>query len=134
MSPRWVVARRPPKRVHQDTSEATGSIGARPAVRTRVAPCSSVYRLLAALRPAARIGALKPVVFKVPNKFTAMRQAMRPHQTAIQDVVRAKLRLKAVVLSRGLTPQADLYQLGSRAKWLKQLPMAHRQLAPHREA
>jgi hypothetical protein len=34
-----------------------------------------------------------------------------------------------VFRSRGLTPDSDIYEPAARAKWLKQLPMAHRKLA-----
>jgi transposase len=81
------------------------------------------------LAEAYRLGGLKRVVFKAPDKFTAMRQAMRAYHTATRDMVRAKLRLKAVFQSRGLTPQGDIYESAARATWLKRLPAAHRTLA-----
>jgi len=82
------------------------------------------------LADAYRIGALKRVVFKAPDQFTALRQAMRGYHAATQDVVRAKHRLKSVFRSRGLTPTAEIYDSpGARSKWLKRLPVAHRMLA-----
>jgi transposase len=48
---------------------------------------------------------------------------------ATQDVVRVKNRLKSVFRSRGILAQSDVYQAGSRSKWLKQLPGGHRELA-----
>ncbi len=74
-----------------------------------------------------RTGGLKRLVFKAPDRFTALRQAVRAYHAATQDVVRAKLRFKSVFRSRGLNPSAEIYE--SATNWLKQLPPAYRALA-----
>jgi transposase len=47
----------------------------------------------------------------------------------VRDVVRTKNRLKAVLRSRGILADGDLYDPVARTKWLEELPAAHRQLA-----
>jgi transposase len=81
-----------------------------------------------------RTGHLQKVVFKAPKVFTALRQAVRAHQSATQDLVRAKVRLKAVFRSRGVLVDDSVYQPGGRPKWLRRLPGAYRKLAELRAA
>jgi transposase len=76
-----------------------------------------------------RTGHLKTIVYKAPKRLTALRQAVRGYQSSTQDLVRAKLRTKAVFRSRGLLVDDGIYKAEERAKWLRKLPAPYRRLA-----
>lgn len=76
-----------------------------------------------------RTGRVKTRVYKAPTQLAGLRSAACAYRLATQDVVRTKNRLKAVLRSRGIAADGDLYDTAARKKWLKQLPAAHRRLA-----
>ncbi len=76
-----------------------------------------------------RTGRIRTRVYKAPKHLTALRSAACAYRMATQDVVRVKNRLKAVLRSRGIQADGDVYREGSRKKWLKELPLGHRELA-----
>lgn len=76
-----------------------------------------------------RTGRIRTRVYKAPKHLTALRSAACAYRMATQDVVRVKNRLKAVLRSRGILAESDVYEPRSRSKWLKQLPAGHRELA-----
>ena len=76
-----------------------------------------------------RVGAVETRVFKAPQHLAALRAAVRAHSFAVADVVRAKNRLKAVFLSRGIVTDAGIYEPEHRERWLKKLSGPYRQLA-----
>jgi transposase len=75
-----------------------------------------------------RTGALETKVFKAPKQFSGLRNAVRAYGMVIQDVVRAKNRLKAVYRSRGILADGDVYDENMRTRWLAKLPPKHRRL------
>jgi transposase len=76
-----------------------------------------------------RTGAIRTRVYKAPVHLAALRNAARAHGMAVQDVVRVKNRLKAVLRSRGILSDSGVYDPETRGRWLGQLPAAHQQLA-----
>ncbi len=76
-----------------------------------------------------RTGAIRTRVYKAPLHLAALRNAARAHGMAVQDVVRVKNRLKAVLRSRGILSDSGVYDPETRGRWLGQLPAAHQQLA-----
>jgi hypothetical protein len=76
-----------------------------------------------------RVGSIETRVYKAPEHLAGLRNAVRAYSFAIRDVVRAKNRLKAVFLSRGISADASVYDPERRSEWLKKLPAQHRQLA-----
>ena len=76
-----------------------------------------------------RIGAVETRVFKAPQHLAALRSAVRAYGFAVTDVVRAKNRLKAVFLGRGLVADAGVYDPKQRKRWLAKLSGPYRQLA-----
>ena len=75
-----------------------------------------------------RTGRLRGV-YKAPKQFAGLRAAGRAYGMALQDTVRAKNRLKAVWLSRGITTDTGIYETEARKAWLKKVPPAQRQFA-----
>lgn len=75
-----------------------------------------------------RTGRIRTRVYKAPKQLAGLRSAACAYRLATQDVVRAKNRLKAVLRSRGILADTDVYDTAARNKWLKQLPAGHRQL------
>lgn len=76
-----------------------------------------------------RTGSIETRVFKAPEQLAGLRNAVRAYGFAVTDVVRAKNRLKAVFLSRGITTDGSVYEASRREEWLKQLSPPHRELA-----
>jgi len=76
-----------------------------------------------------RIGAIDTRVYKAPLHLTALKNAVRTYGMAVQDVTRAKTRLKAVLRSRGILADGSVYQPAARPRWLQRLPVTYRQLA-----
>jgi transposase len=76
-----------------------------------------------------RVGAACKRVYKPPQRFSALREAARGYQIAVQEMVRAKNRLNALYRSRGITGGGEaIYEATKRASWLDRLPAAHRAL------
>ncbi len=75
------------------------------------------------------MGAVETRVFKAPNHLAALRTAVRAYNFAVTDVVRAKNRLKAVFLGRGIVADAGVYDPERRDGWLARLSGPYRQLA-----
>jgi transposase len=76
-----------------------------------------------------RTGSVETPVFKAPEQFAALRAAVRAHGFATVDTVRAKNRVKAVFLSRGVSTDKSVYDVSRREAWLKKLGSPHRELA-----
>jgi transposase len=76
-----------------------------------------------------RTGAIETRVFKAPEYLASLRNAVRAYGFAVTDLVRAKNRLKAAFLSRGISTDAGVYDAKKRLQWLKKLPSPHRELA-----
>lgn len=76
-----------------------------------------------------RTGRIKTRVYKAPKQLAGLRSAAIAYRLATQDVVRLKNRLKAVLRSRGILADGDVYDTAARKKWLKPLPAGHRELA-----
>lgn len=76
-----------------------------------------------------RTGRVRTRVYKAPKHFAGLRSAACAYRLATQDMVRTKNRLKAVLRSRGILGDTSVYDTVARTKWLKQLPVGHRQLA-----
>jgi transposase len=77
-----------------------------------------------------RVGAIRTRVYKAPKHWTGLRSAAAIYRMAIQDVVRAKNRLKAVFRARGILADAGVYEEKGGGKWLKELPVTgHRPAA-----
>jgi transposase len=76
-----------------------------------------------------RLGAVETRVFKPPQHLAALRAAVRAHSFAVADVVRAKNRLKAVFLGRGIVTDAGVYEPEHRERWLRKLSGPYQQLA-----
>jgi transposase len=75
-----------------------------------------------------RRDSLERTVFKSPKTYTALRQAARGYIAARGDLVRAKCRLNALYRSRGLQPNAEIYDPNERESWIQKLPPTHRPL------
>jgi transposase len=75
-----------------------------------------------------RVGGVETRVFKAPQHLAGLRAAVRAHRFAVTDEVRAKNRLKAVFLGRGISTDASVYEPEQRERWLKQLSGPYRQL------
>jgi len=76
-----------------------------------------------------RTGAIATKVYKAPEHLASLRNAVRAYGFVVTDLVRAKNRLKAVFLSRGISTDAGVYDAKKRPQWLKQLSSPHRELA-----
>jgi transposase len=76
-----------------------------------------------------RTNSIETRVFKAPEQLAWLRNAVRAYGFAVTDVVRAKNRLKAVFLSRGISTDSSVYEASRREAWLKKLASPHRELA-----
>lgn len=76
-----------------------------------------------------RVGAIRTRVYKAPQHFAALHNAVRAQLMAVRDLTRAKNRLRAVWRSRGVMPDRSIYGAAGREEWLKRLPPPHRLLA-----
>ena len=76
-----------------------------------------------------RRGTLERPVFKAPNRFTALRAAVKADSVTQRDMVRTKTRINALYRSRGVRDLSSaIYDPDQRSSWLAQLPPAqHRQ-------
>lgn len=75
-----------------------------------------------------RVGAIDRCVYKPAQHFTGLRNAMRAHGFAVQNLVRGKNRLRAVFRSRGVAVDGSVYARDQRGS-LQELPDSHRRLA-----
>jgi transposase len=75
-----------------------------------------------------RIGGVETQVYKAPFHLAALRNAVRAHRMAVQDVTRVKNRLRSVLRSRGIPVDSTVYQPASRERWLQMLPLSNRPL------
>lgn len=82
-----------------------------------------------ALADDLRTGRIRTRVYKAPKALAGLRSAACAYRLATQDVVRSKNRLKAVLRSRGILADANVYDTAARKKWMKLLPAGPRQLA-----
>jgi transposase len=76
-----------------------------------------------------RTGAIETKVYKAPEHLARLRNAVRAYGFLVTDLVRAKNRLKAVFLSRGISTDAGVYDVRKRPQWLTKLSSPHRELA-----
>ena len=76
-----------------------------------------------------RTGAIETRVYKTAPHLASLRAAVRAHSFAVNDVVRAKNRLRAVFLGRGISVDKSLYDTESRGRWLEQLGPPYQTLA-----
>jgi transposase len=76
-----------------------------------------------------RTGAIETRVYKAPEHLASLRNAVRAYGFVVTDLVRAKNRLKAAFLARGISADAGVYDAKKRAQWLKKLSSPHRELA-----
>ena len=76
-----------------------------------------------------RTGRIRTRVYKAPKHLTSLRSSAVAYRMATQDVVRVKNRLKAVFRARGILAESEVYAARTRSKWMRQLPMGHRELA-----
>lgn len=83
-----------------------------------------------ALAEDLRTGAVKKRVYKAGCTYQELRNAVRGYVALVQDVVRAKNRLKAVYYSRGVHGMGEaIYDTAKRKKWMERLPPSYRKLA-----
>jgi transposase len=78
-----------------------------------------------------RQGSIKTKVFKAAaGQYTELRQGVRGYRFMVQDMTRAKNRLKALYRSRGINGMKDeVYDEARRGPWLAKLGRSQRQLA-----
>jgi len=77
-----------------------------------------------------RCGSIQRAVYKAPQKFTALREAVRAYEISQRDMIRAKNRVNAIYRSRGFSGMgAEVYDIEKRKEWLEKLPSHRRALA-----
>ena len=77
-----------------------------------------------------RCGSIQRAVYKAPQKFTALREAVRAYEISQRDMIRAKNRVNAIYRSRGFSGMgAEIYDIEKRKEWLEKLPTHRRALA-----
>jgi len=77
-----------------------------------------------------RVQARATYVFKPTRHLRELREAMRTYEVAVQDLVRAKNRLRALFRSRGVRELSDaIYDPMKRHEWIQMLHTAFRQRA-----
>lgn len=75
----------------------------------------------------ARRGEPGRLVYKSPNRLTALRHATKLYRTTQRDLTRCRARLKLLVQSRGVHPtSAQLLDSTERELWIQKLPVALR--------
>lgn len=75
-----------------------------------------------ALAELLRKGELSHSVYKAPDRFGGLREAVQAQRAVMRDQVRAKNRLRAVYRRRGIHPDQDIYDPRRREEWLLRLP------------
>jgi transposase len=74
-----------------------------------------------------RRGTIARAVFKAPDRFTALRAAVKAYIATQRDMVRAKTRVRALYRSRGIQGlTSEIYDPERSSLWLVQLPAAQR--------
>jgi transposase len=74
-----------------------------------------------------RRGNIARSVFKAPDRFTALRAAVKTYVVTQRDMVRTKARLNSLYRSRGLHDMgSEIYDPKKRSSWLPRLPPAQR--------
>jgi transposase len=74
-----------------------------------------------------RRGTIKRVVYKAPDRFTALRAAAKAYLVTQRDMIRTKIRLNALYRSRGVQHLTSaIYDPDRRESWLDRLPIPHR--------
>lgn len=77
-----------------------------------------------------RRNAIGRKVYKAPQKFRQLREAVRAYDTTRGEMVRAKSRLRAIYRERSVANiDAEIYDPSAGKKWLKKLPVAYRHRA-----
>lgn len=70
-----------------------------------------------------RTNAIRTAVFKAPEQYATLRELARTYRLVVNDVVRAKNRLKSLYRRRGIAVSGNgIYGEANRAGWLEQLP------------
>jgi transposase len=82
-----------------------------------------------ALAELLRKGELSHSVYKAPDRFGGLREAVQAQRVILRDLVRAKNRLRAVYRRRGIQPDREIYDPGRRESWLARLPKYPQQQA-----
>ena len=82
-----------------------------------------------ALAELLRKGELSRSVYKAPERFGGLREAVQAHRAIVRDLVRAKNRLRAVYRRRGIQPDRQIYDPRRREHWLLRLPKYPQQQA-----
>lgn len=70
-------------------------------------------------------------IFKAPDRYTGLREAVRAYGVATIDLVRAKNRLHVLFRARGIAVGDDVYKAEPRKKLVEQLPRAQQRLSEH---
>jgi len=74
-----------------------------------------------------RRNAIERRVYKSPQKFRPLREAVRAYETTRGDMVRAKCRLRSIYRERSVDKlDAGIYDCEQSNKWRKKLPSAYR--------
>ena len=74
-----------------------------------------------------RRGTIDRPVFKAPDRFTALRAAVKAYIVTQRDMVRTKTRLNSLYRSRGMHAMGSaIYDPEQRSTWLTRLPSAQR--------
>jgi len=77
-----------------------------------------------------RRDAVERRVYKAPQKFRPLREAVRAYQTTRRDMARAKARLRSIYRERSVADiDTEIYDSTLGNKWLHKLPSAYRQRA-----
>lgn len=77
-----------------------------------------------------RRDAIERRVYKAPQKFRPLREAVRAYVATRNDMVRAKARLRSIYRERNVANiDTEIYDCTLENKWLSKLPSAYRQRA-----
>lgn len=77
-----------------------------------------------------RRGDIKRMVYKAPNKFSALRASARAYEVTQCDMIRAKTRLNALYRRRGLQGMSsEIYDPELRGHWVAKLPVHQQRVA-----
>lgn len=77
-----------------------------------------------------RRDAIERRVYKAPQKYRQLHEAVRAYETTRKDMVRAKSRLRSVYVERSVqNVSAEIYDPVLGKKWLKKLPAGYRRRA-----
>jgi len=82
-----------------------------------------------ALAELLRKGTFSQSVYKAPDRFGGLREAVQAQRVIMRDRVRAKNRLRAVYRRRGIQPDREIYDARRRESWLRRLPKYPQQQA-----